>query len=91
MRNNSPVKPCCDLRRKLAEDFATAARLYAQTVVELAVGGGVSQRQYMRLCKLTEDAQKRSELAFVAYEEHIDWHRCWADTLTQTAAATGRL
>ena len=68
----------CQLRRQLADEFATAARLYAESVVRL-VTSGVSHDDYVRLCERTEEAQNRSEAAFIAFEEHVDLHRCYGD------------
>ena len=68
-------KRCCEIRRKLAEEFATAARLYGESVVELA--SSISNGDYARLCKKTQEAQDRSEAASVAFEEHVDLHRCF--------------
>jgi len=65
----------CEVRRQLAETFAIAARLYAEIAVTFAVPG-ISQEEYIRLCRHAEEAQKRSEAACVAYEEHVDLHRC---------------
>ena len=60
----------------MANEFAIAARLYAETVVALA-RSGISRDEYVRLCKITEAAHKRSEAACVAFEEHVDGHRCF--------------
>ena len=69
------MQVCCEIRRKLADEFSTAAGLYAETVVNLAVSG-TSQNEYIRLCRLAEDAQRRSEAASVAFEDHVELHRC---------------
>jgi hypothetical protein len=66
-------KRCCEIRRKLAEEFATAARLYGERVVSLA--SNISKRDYVRLCKMAHEAQDRSEAAFIAFEEHLKLHR----------------
>jgi hypothetical protein len=77
----------CELRRQLAETFAITARLFAEIAVSFA-GSGISQEDYMRLCQRVEEAQKRSEDAYVAYEEHVDLHRCWdAKRASQKIAA----
>jgi hypothetical protein len=60
----------------LAEQFSVTARLSAEAVVNLAISG-VSQEEYFRLCKLTEDAQIRAKAACVAFEEHVNLHRCF--------------
>jgi hypothetical protein len=53
--------------------LAIAARLYAEIAVNFAVSN-LSQEDYIRRA---EEAQNRSEVAFMAYEEHVDLHRCW--------------
>jgi hypothetical protein len=70
------VQPCCEIRRQLADGFSTAARLYAEAVVDLAVSG-ISQEEYIRQCSRAKDAQLRAEAASVAFEEHVDFHRCF--------------
>jgi hypothetical protein len=80
---------CCEIRRKFAEEFATAARLYSEMVVVLATSG-ISEQDYRRLCALTEAAQTRSESAFAAYEEHVDTHRCWNESSIVQNIASGR-
>ena len=66
----------CEVRLKLAETFAIAARLYAEIAVNFAVVS-ISQEDYIRLCRRAEEAQERSRAACLAYEEHVDLHRCW--------------
>jgi hypothetical protein len=70
------VSACCEVRRQLAETFAIAARLYAEIAVNFGVSG-ISQEDHMRLCRRAEEARERSQTACVAYEEHVDSHRCW--------------
>jgi hypothetical protein len=67
--------PCCEIRRKLSEKFAEAARLYAESASLLATAG-ISENEYNSLARLTMEAQNRSERAFISYEEHVDSHRC---------------
>ena len=67
---------CCELRRQLAEKFATAARLYAEAVVVLTRHPTKSEQDYNRLLKTTEKAQNRSEAAAVAFKEHVALHKC---------------
>jgi hypothetical protein len=69
------MEPCCEIRLKLAEEFATAARLYGECVVYLA--SSISNGDYARLFKRTQDARDRADAAFVAFEEHVDLHRCY--------------
>jgi len=67
---------CCELRRQLAEKFATAARLYAETVVLLTRYPSNPEQDYNRLLAATEKAKNRSEAAAVAFEEHVASHQC---------------
>ena len=67
---------CCELRRQLAEKFATAARLYADTVVLFTRYPTNSQHDYNRLLAATEKAQERAQAAAVAFEEHVASHQC---------------
>jgi hypothetical protein len=68
-------KPCCAIRLKLAEEFATAARLYGECVAYLA--SSISSGDYVRLCKRTQEARDRSDAASIAFEEHVEFHRCY--------------
>ena len=67
---------CCEIRRMLSERFATAARLYSEAVVAFTSSRTVPQDEYNRLRKAVEDAQERAEVTQVAYEEHVESHRC---------------
>ena len=69
-------RSCCEVRRQLAEAFAIAARVYAELAVKFVVSG-MSQEDHIRLCRRAEEARERAEAARVAYEEHVNWHRCW--------------
>jgi hypothetical protein len=62
---------CCELRRQLAEKFATAARLYADTVVLFTRYPTNSQHDYNRLLAATEKAQERAQAAAVSFKEHV--------------------
>src|SRR4051794_21882278 len=66
----------CETRRQLADAFATAARLYAEAVVEYTRSARVSQDEYNRLHHAAEAAQQRSEECRIAFEEHVSWHQC---------------
>jgi len=70
------MKYCCEVRQKLAEEFSTAARLYAEAVVILATVG-MSEARYSHLCRVAEQAQNRAEVASAAFKEHIQQHRCF--------------
>jgi hypothetical protein len=81
--------PCCEIRRKLSEKFAQAARLYAESASLLATAG-ISENEYTSLTRLTMEAQNRSERAFVSYEEHVDSHRCGWAVQPQAVPGCGR-
>ena len=65
----------CSIRRKLAEEFATAARLYAESAIRLACSGK-SAVDYADLRDQTIEAQGKSEVAFRGFNEHVASHRC---------------
>jgi hypothetical protein len=73
------MKSSCALRRKLAEEFATAARLYAESAIRLACSGK-SAVDYAYLRDQTIEAQGRSEVAFKGFNEHVASHRCGEGT-----------
>jgi len=68
---------CCAIRRRLAEQFAIAARLYGEAVV-LYTGfeGPTADVEYIHLRDAAREAQQRAEVARVLFEEHVDLHRC---------------
>lgn len=65
----------CAIRRTLAEQFALAARRYAETAVSLAVME-TSGPDYVRLRDSTVEAQRRAESAFTLFIQHIASHEC---------------
>lgn len=73
----------CSIRRKLAEEFAIATRLYAEAVADLAKITHLSQSSGVKeihdLFSRVEQAQRRSEAIGRAFKEHIDQHRCAGD------------
>jgi hypothetical protein len=66
---------CCDVRHRLAEQFAMTARLFAEAAAHMA-GLVDSDGEYVQWREKTEAAQRRAETAYIALEEHIDQHRC---------------
>lgn len=66
--------PRCAERHQLAEEFATAARVYAETVVEWV--RSETQGDYNRLRSIAEDAQARAIKTALLFEAHIDSHQC---------------
>ena len=70
---------CCDIRRHLAEQFALAARLYAEAVVSLTIQFmPISSNEYNRLTEAAEEARRRAAATGIAFEEHVDSHGCGA-------------
>jgi len=68
---------CCEMRRQLAEQSAIAARLYAESVALLTRPAGMkSPEEYDLLRKGPDEAQRRAEATGLAFEEHVDSHRC---------------
>ena len=65
----------CAVRRGLAADFASAARLFAESAVLLATSGK-SGIDYTSLCDQTIEAQGSAEVAFRAFKEHVASHQC---------------
>jgi hypothetical protein len=68
------MSPPCKLRHDLAAEFATAARLYAETVVDWV--RSASQEDHVRLRKIMEDAHTGAIRAALLYEAHMDSHDC---------------
>jgi hypothetical protein len=78
---------CCNIRRKLSEQFATAARLYAEAVVVFSSTSlTVSQDEYNRLRKATEEVRGRAEAIGIAFEEHVESHRCGCEAPSQAGS-----
>ena len=66
---------CCEVWRQLSEEFATTARLYSEAVTLLTSNApNLQPHEYNRLRHAVEEAQRRSEGAGIAYEEHLDAH-----------------
>ena len=67
----------CAIRRRLAAEFASAARLYAESAVRLATSEepGIDYTSLQTL-----EAQGRAEFAFKAFTEHVASHQCGEDT-----------
>jgi hypothetical protein len=64
----------CEARRRLAEKFATAARLYAEAVSALTVYSNTES--YPDLLKRAEEAQQRCESTGAEFKEHVNAHQC---------------
>ncbi len=74
MASRTALRPgvCCQVRQKLADEYATYARLFAEAVV-LTTSVGVDLE---RVRAITRHAQERTEAARVAFEEHVNFHGC---------------
>ena len=68
-------RTCCTLRRELASEFATSARLYAEAVAILTSGLNYGL-DFENLRLAMRRAQERAEEARVAFEEHVARHAC---------------
>jgi hypothetical protein len=75
----------CRVRRELAEQFATIARLYSEAVVRLT-SAGVSGRVYDELRAAAIEAQRRAETAQIVFEEHVETHGCGRTDHTELKA-----
>ena len=84
MFDDQPCPRGCDIRRKLAEELATAARLFSEPAVDLIISG-LSENEYIRLRELAAAAQNRSEAALVYYEEQVDSRQCCAPLHRRTS------
>src|SRR5262245_8814713 len=74
---SSKMYTSCETQRRLAEQFSTAARLYAEAVT-LLVRFAISQENYEQLREAVKTAHQRSDAAGRAFEEHVDLHGCYA-------------
>jgi hypothetical protein len=69
----------CNDRRRLAEQFALAAREYSEAVARLVQHEGLpSNAEYTTLRSVMIEVQKRCESAGAAFEQHVATHGCGA-------------
>ena len=80
------VKPCCELMQDLAQEFATAARLYAEAVVVLTTQS-TNRKDFEHLSRQAKDALERVEEARMLFEAHVISHRYVAISLAAKAAS----
>jgi hypothetical protein len=72
---------CCGDRRRLAEQFAIAAREYSEAVARLVLHQGPpSHAEYSTLRHSVIDAQERCVSVGVEFEQHVAMHGCDLDT-----------
>jgi hypothetical protein len=65
----------CQARQKLAGSYATAARLHAETVVNLTTRE-TRGAEFERLCKQEREARERTKAERLMFEEHLASHGC---------------
>ena len=79
----------CDVRKKLAEDLSTTARLFAEATVAFGTSR-MSQKDYDHFREKTQEARGKADAAYVAFEEHVDLHQCLCESLKTRKSAGGR-
>jgi DNA-binding response OmpR family regulator len=68
---------CCEIKRQLAEQFAIAARLYADSVALAPRDGDrITREKYDRLRAAAEEARWRAERVGVLFGKHVASHQC---------------
>ena len=73
-------------RRRLAEQFALAAREYSEAVARLVLyEGPPTHAEYSTLRSIMIEAQERCESARVEFEQHVATHSC--DVFTKKSHA----
>src|SRR3954453_810444 len=84
VRVENPSEKHCGSEPKIAEQFATCARLYAEAVIALAVNyTAKSCEEYRRLWNAAEEARQRSESMREAFRVHVESHRCGPERLNE--------
>jgi uncharacterized membrane protein len=69
----------CNDRRRLAEQFALAAREYSEAVARLVQHEGLpSQGEYSKFRSVMTETLERCEMARVEFEQHVATHGCGA-------------
>jgi hypothetical protein len=69
--------PSCQTRVQLADQFTIATRLYYEAVVDVTRNHvPISASNYRRLREAAEDARSHAEALRIAFNEHVDSHRC---------------
>ena len=66
----------CNDRRRLAEQFALAAREHSDAVVRMVQDDGLSHAEYSALRLVVIEAQERCDSAGEQYELHVAAHGC---------------
>lgn len=82
----------CNDRRKLAEQFALAAREYAEAVARLVQHEGPpSHAEYSTLRSAMIETQERCESAGVEFQQHVEAHDCGVFTNESLFAASAHV
>jgi hypothetical protein len=66
----------CEIRRLLGEQFAIAARVYAEMVVNFTMQSEMTEVDYEQSREAAAEARLRAYAAGLAFEEHVASHRC---------------
>jgi hypothetical protein len=73
--------PSCNDRRRLAEQFALAAREHSDAVVRLVQHEGPpSHAEYGALRSVVNETRERCESAGVEFDQHVALHGCGVST-----------
>jgi hypothetical protein len=79
----------CSDRRRLAEQFALAAREYSEAVALLAQHAGPSSNvEYGALLSAVNEKRQRCECAGVDFEQHVAAHDCGVSRLAVRVPAS---
>jgi hypothetical protein len=70
------LQKCCPKSRDLGEQFALAARLYAEAVVVLT-RAVPAMADFEESCGAVEQARQECDEAGAAFRDHITTHGCW--------------
>jgi hypothetical protein len=82
----------CKDRRRLAEQFALAAREYSEAVARLAQHEGPSSNvEYGALLSAMNETRQRCECAGADFEQHVAMHNCGEIANKSRFAASARV
>ena len=85
------LQTCCPIKRNLGEQFAIAARQYAEAVVVLSRPIAAAA-DFEESCGAVEQARQQCEAAGLVFQEHVTTHGCWeydSDVQVQSATCAG--
>ena len=81
---------CCQIRLELANQYATAARLSSEAVAVMLAAPIRTMLDYEGLRKRAAKAQEAAEAARIAFEEHVEMHRCIESRQASRAQEVGK-